>query len=527
VPRRSIASIVNDLLLTKGSFTSGELARRAGITRQAVHRHLQSMLGEGALVSQGKGPAVRYFEPPHLFHRRYLRQGLREDEVWSDVRRAFPQLDRPDVSRARAVLAYAFTEMLNNAVDHSGSRQVEVRFELGHGGARFDVIDEGIGVFENARAHLGLPSGLAALQEISKGKTTTQPAAHSGQGIFFTSKVGDRFELEGNGLRWSVDNRRDDVAISEVAAQPGTRVGFEVSLATDVDVGEVFARYSRSELEFDTSRVVVKLFEHGVAFVSRSEAKRLLAGLEKFRHVILDFNRVESVGQGFCDEIFRVWGAAHPEVTLEPVNASAAVELTIQRATPHMPGGEPLVVQDVVRRLDFPLGWTERSIETVIRDADARTDLEALRYPDGVVVVSARRNRRDADWTYVGIAVTTQMLSRTTVQSVFILGRGEARETLWAAPTEALRAFVEIYGRELTVGQSPSKRFFLDEVYPMTGHDPNAPPITVPHPPRPSHPFFRGRRSALGVAAVGIAYVIDYEKYAAALARTRIHIAFS
>jgi len=81
-----------------------------------------------------------------------------------------------------------------------------------------------------------------------------------------------------------------------------------------------------------TSRIVVKLFKYGVRFVSRSEAKRLLVGLEKFREVILDFAGVEAVEQGFADEVFRVWAKQHLETTLNPENMTEPVAFMVERA---------------------------------------------------------------------------------------------------------------------------------------------------------------------------------------------------
>ena len=76
----------------------------------------------------------------------------------------------------------------------------------------------------------------------------------------------------------------------------------------------------------------MKLFEIGARFVSRSEAKRLLHGLERFREVVLDFARVTEVGQGFADELFRVWAGAHPDTQLRPTNAVPEVRFMIERA---------------------------------------------------------------------------------------------------------------------------------------------------------------------------------------------------
>ena len=66
--------------------------------------------------------------------------------------------------------------------------------------------------------------------------------------------------------------------------------------------------------------------------VSRSQAKRLLARVELFKHVIFDFEDVDSIGQAFADQIFRVFAGEHPEIKLVPVNTNAEVKGMIKRA---------------------------------------------------------------------------------------------------------------------------------------------------------------------------------------------------
>jgi DNA-binding IclR family transcriptional regulator len=51
----SLAEIVNKLLLTKESFSSAELVAAAGLSRQALHRHLSRMVDAGELVRVGRG----------------------------------------------------------------------------------------------------------------------------------------------------------------------------------------------------------------------------------------------------------------------------------------------------------------------------------------------------------------------------------------------------------------------------------------------------------------------------------------
>ncbi len=327
-----IETIVNDLLARLGSFSSRELAEATNTTRQAVNRHLKEMLRNGHLIAEGKARGTRYSRPAAQgFQRRFATANLAEDVLWEEARKSVPELASHEAKNAAAILAYAATEMINNAIDHSGSAEVEFRLLHAPDVVRFEVIDDGVGVFENVRRTFSLADGIAALLEISKGKLSTLPERHSGEGIFFTSKMADRFELEANGIRWLVDNIRGDQAIGSAPGHPGTVVRFEVRLDKSVTPEETFARYTR-DLVFDVTRATVKLFEHGVRFVSRSEAKRLVSGLEKFREVILDFQGVEAVGQGFVDEVFRVWASVHPEVRLVPQNMAAPVEFMLRRA---------------------------------------------------------------------------------------------------------------------------------------------------------------------------------------------------
>lgn len=64
----------------------------------------------------------------------------------------------------------------------------------------------------------------------------------------------------------------------------------------------------------------------------RSQAKRLLARVEKFKVVILDFEHIEKVGQAFSDEVFRVFKNRHPDIRLFAVNTNEEIDSMILRA---------------------------------------------------------------------------------------------------------------------------------------------------------------------------------------------------
>ncbi len=76
---------------------------------------------------------------------------------------------------------------------------------------------------------------------------------------------------------------------------------------------------------------VFKFFNYETTLVSRSESKRLLAGLDKFSKIILDFNDIQRIEQGFTDEIFRVFVNDHPNVDIEVQNANEDILNMIKR----------------------------------------------------------------------------------------------------------------------------------------------------------------------------------------------------
>jgi hypothetical protein len=79
-------------------------------------------------------------------------------------------------------------------------------------------------------------------------------------------------------------------------------------------------------------RTIVRVQEARTTFMSRPQAKRLVNGLERFREDVLDFAGVELVGQGFADEVFRVWAKQHPDLTLIPIDMCAPVAFMVERA---------------------------------------------------------------------------------------------------------------------------------------------------------------------------------------------------
>ena len=323
-------------LLAGGPASTGQLSAARGITRQAVHHHLVALRSENLVRQVGKGRAARWeLTWPHGFEWPLPpEEGVGEDAMWRHARDVLgPELATVGVD-TMACLDYGVTEMLNNAIDHSRGSRATVQIDVGED-VVVAVADDGIGAFRHVREHFGLPDDLDAIAHIAKGRQTTAPDRHTGQGLFFTSRVVDRFQLEANGHVWKVDSTRDDTTVGPGADRAGTRVVLRTAAAGTRRPKDVFDAFSEpDDLRFDRTSIRVALADHGTGFVSRSEAKRLAAGLEGYDAVELDFRGVREVGQGFVDELFRVWATTHPGTRLTPRNMSDEVAFMVERGLP-------------------------------------------------------------------------------------------------------------------------------------------------------------------------------------------------
>ena len=96
----------------------------------------------------------------------------------------------------------------------------------------------------------------------------------------------------------------------------------------------VFDEFSSGDdYAFNKTVVPVRLAQYGnERLVSRSQAKRLLAGMEKFKIVVFDFTAVEMIGQAFADQVFRVFPGQYPEIKLISLNENQEVKQMILRA---------------------------------------------------------------------------------------------------------------------------------------------------------------------------------------------------
>jgi biotin operon repressor/anti-sigma regulatory factor (Ser/Thr protein kinase) len=325
------------LLKELGEASGVRLAAALGLSRQAVNRHLARLIDEGKLVMTGRtrGAAYRLAtrrgsqRPPAAFRGVYPLAGLQEDAVVSEASLRL-NLRKALSAETQRIFAYALSEMLNNASEHSASPTCLVEVRLMTRELQAVVRDQGVGVFHSIAKRMQLRDESDAIGELLKGKATTSPERHSGEGIFFTSKACDLFVLRSHRIELTITAPDHEPSVSVRKPIRGTEVTLGIRRATKRKLEQVFAAFAPEEYDFRFEKTIVTVRFSARDYLSRSEARRLVARLESFREVVLDFTGVRSIGQAFADEIFRVFAGSHPEVALKRVNVDRALDAVIR-----------------------------------------------------------------------------------------------------------------------------------------------------------------------------------------------------
>ena len=304
------------------------------VTRTTAHRHIAALVKQGKLYKAGTTNQTVY-SLPHTFNKflQYdLTPDLSESNVWAQH---FNHLKNDLSKNVYDICAYGFTEMLNNAIDHSLGQTVSITTERKENKFIISIYDNGIGIFKKLKEAFNFDDEKESILQLSKGKLTTDPDNHSGEGIFFSSRVFDRFGIAANGLKYVRDNTDNDWFFESQRnrGEVGTLFKMEIDLTSQRNMGDVFKKYVNPDTQaFDKTHILVNLsLSNEDRFVSRSQAKRILFGLEKFNHIILDFKDINAVGQAFVDEVFRVFKNANPNIIIDVINTNPEVQFMIDR----------------------------------------------------------------------------------------------------------------------------------------------------------------------------------------------------
>ncbi len=330
----STRDILINYIKKKKAATGNELTKLLKISRQALNKHLKELINEGKVIREGTTKGVKYYHadskkiPLQKFRKTYLLRNLKEHIVFKELDLSL-QLQKKLKKNIFDIIQYTFAKILNNAIEHSHSKKCFIEAVLEPYKISYIIRDYGIGIFYSISKKFGFSDENEALGELTKGKITTMPERHTGEGVFFTSKAADNVNFRSHNINLIFNNVKKDTFVEEKKSIQGTQIGFEIGKNSRRILADIFNSYAPEEFEykFQKTKVLVKLFQD--KYFSRSEAKRLITGLDKFKELLLDFQGVKSISRSFADEIFRVFQNEHPDIVIKIQNIRPSLQAII------------------------------------------------------------------------------------------------------------------------------------------------------------------------------------------------------
>lgn len=329
-----IKKLIHEIGEKESAFSALQFAKQFGLNIQSVYRYLRNLEEQGKIDKLKEGHKNKYRLIEQELTLQFLISETTEDIIWR--KHAAPFLaDVPEIANNN--LAYAFTEMVNNAIEHSNGTQIDILLQKNGYRVSVWIEDDGIGIFRKIADAMGLEEKSFAVLELAKGKFTTEPNSHTGEGVFFSSKVMDEFAILSDKLVFIGGKTGRNPYLDNFPSETkGTTIYMSILYDHTETSREVFDKYSEDpdSYGFTKTRVPVRLLEYGdekPLVISRSQARRLMVRFERFENIILDFQGIDEIGQGFADELFRVFRKEHPKTRLTPVNCSEQVIQMIKR----------------------------------------------------------------------------------------------------------------------------------------------------------------------------------------------------
>jgi signal transduction histidine kinase len=155
----NIERFIAEKIEQAGSVTPAEIQKHTGFSRMQIHRVTSRLMREGKVVRLGATRSLRFVAPsselqtaigtrPLSFTRRVELMNLDESITFREISQKTNVLELLPLN-VLDILRFAFTEMLNNAIDHSGSKYATIEGSRTTEQVELEIRDQGIGLLEN------------------------------------------------------------------------------------------------------------------------------------------------------------------------------------------------------------------------------------------------------------------------------------------------------------------------------------------------------------------------------------------
>jgi len=301
-----------------------------GLSRQAILKHMNSLIKENMVVAHGKTRDRYYVLKPTVNFSKSIdiSNGFEPQEIIrNQIFSNFSSLNQ----NIREICEFSFGALFYNILHHANATRVNYKFYISHYEVHLIVSDNGIGIFDGIADAYKLDPIRVAAVEIAKGHITSDPEKYSGDDLMALIHMFDKIEISSSGVSLIHYKKRNDWNLKESRQISGTRVHLKIRTNSKRTCNEVF-----KQLFIERNKMVqvpVKLAKtYGEQLNTRVQAQNLLHNLKELNEIEFDFRNIEVIGPAFADELVRKTKEKNRTIDISWVNSSDLVDVLMSRA---------------------------------------------------------------------------------------------------------------------------------------------------------------------------------------------------
>ena len=301
-----------------------------GISRQAILKHMHTLISENRVVAYGKTRDRFYELKPRVNYSKTVKISDEFSYIEILQNQILPNLNMLS-KNVYDICEFSIMALLSNTIDHANASRLYYKLYVNDNDVHIILSDNGRGIFDHVNRSLQLNNLLTAVIEIAKGHVTSDPENHSGDELRTVIHLFDKVTIDASGLCLTYTNPKQEWTSSVSMQQTGTRFHLEINTKSRRTLQNVFLKIFDHENKM--VRIPVNLVRNGNEQVSsRLQARRLLHNIRDLKKIEFDFHNIDLIGPAFADELVRKTKEKNQSMDIKWINANKMVDVLMSRA---------------------------------------------------------------------------------------------------------------------------------------------------------------------------------------------------
>lgn len=304
--------------------------QRFGLSRQAILKHMHTLINQKQVVVHGKTRDRIYELKPLVNFSKTI--DIQEGFSTSDImkKQILPNLKYLKKNIYK-ICEFSISAILSNVIDHANATTLYFKLYITHTDFHLITTDNGTGIFKNIQNYFKIEDPYIAVIEFAKGHITTDPEYHSGEELMTVVRLSDKMTIDSSGLCLKYTKGNNEWSINSSTQKKGTRIHLGINMQSKRTCEKVF--FELFEKGNQKVSIPVNLVESfGKILNSRAQAQSLLRNISDIKEIEFNFMNIELIGPAFADELVRKTKAKNKSAEIKWVNTNETVGLLMSRA---------------------------------------------------------------------------------------------------------------------------------------------------------------------------------------------------